>query len=100
MPRRPACIAVGVGIGQHFVELAELVLIIALGLLHALSGGGGGEEEGGKKQNETQGRLSGTNGVAGERAQIAGARKRLWWVLRQIAGLMVLRPARRYRCAP
>jgi hypothetical protein len=62
MPRRAARIAGGAGIGQHLVQLPELVLIIALGLLHALSGGGDGEEQGGEDQDETQGRLSGANG--------------------------------------
>ncbi len=59
MPRRAAGVAIGVGVRQDLVQLTELVFVIALGLLHALSVSGDGEQQGGKTQHETQGRSPG-----------------------------------------
>jgi hypothetical protein len=67
MPRRTARGAIGVGIGQHLVKLAEFVLERTLGLLHALRCGRDGEQQGGDKQHETQGQSPEVRCVIGRR---------------------------------
>jgi len=55
MPRRSACIAVGIGRGQHFIQLAELVLETALGLLDTLRESRARHDKGEEHKDKSQG---------------------------------------------